>query len=325
VARTISARLPNGSGRGEAWVFMHRVLGARGSIQRGRRLYLLCVFAPVISLFLIIRVVPMAATLALAVTDYNWLQPGHLHFIGVENFLEMLQDPMLAAAWRNSLAFVVFSVPAIVIIAFVVAALINQRPRFEGLFQTLYFLPFILPTVPTAIIWRWIYAPGQFGLANAVLERLGLPPAPWLVRTDWAILAIVAMYVWKYAGLYVVLFLVGLKSIPQHIREAAHMDGAGAWQGVRCIDIPLMRPLFLYATVMGTIQAWGVFTEVYVMTQGTDVSAGTSVPVVALQVYQEAFSFYRAGYASAISLLLFIVSLLFVIGQLRVLQPKDAA
>lgn len=320
----VAPRRPLPAGARAALGPLSRVLGAPGSTMRSRNVYLLAVFAPVMALFLIIRALPIAAVLGLAFTNYNLIRPGRFRFIGIDNFASMLQDPLIADAFRNSFTFVLFSVPAVIVIAFAFATLVNRRIRFEGLFQTLYFLPFILPIVPTTIIWRWVYAPGKFGLANGMLQQLGISSVPWLFEPAWAIAGILIMYIWKNVGLYVVIFLVGLKAIPKELREAAAIDGGTAWQTVRAIDLPLMKPIFLYAVVISTIQAWSIFTEVYVMTQGSDASAGTSLQVLAIQIFQEGFSFNKMGYASAISLLLFVVSLIFVIVQLRLLRPSDA-
>jgi multiple sugar transport system permease protein len=189
--------------------------------------------------------------------------------------------------------------------------------RLEGLYQTLYFLPYILSTVPTSIIWKWIYAPGRYGLANYILESVGLGHVGWLTDRSIALLAIIGMYVWKNLGYYVVIFLVGLKNIPNELREAAEVDGCSAWQSNLHIDIPLLKPVILFGTIIATIDAMSVFTIVYVMSQGTDASAGIDIAVLATRIYQEGFVYFDMGYASSICLILFFVSLLIVLLQFK--------
>jgi ABC-type sugar transport system permease subunit len=273
-------------------------------------------FGPVIGLFLIIRVIPLVWVLSLSFTNYSLRRPT-TKFVGLENFSRMLDDPRVALGFKNTMQFVVVSVPAVIILGLFFALLMNRKLKFEGLYQALFFLPFILSTVPTSIIWRWIYAPGRWGLANYLLESVGLTRVKWLTDPQIAIMAIILIYVWKNLGYYVVVFLVGLKNVPSELREAAEVDGASVWQTTRHIDLPLMRPLILFGTVYATIAAMAVFTIVYVISQGTDVSAGVDITVLAMNIYQEGFAYDNKGYASAIALVLFVVSLGAVLIQFK--------
>jgi multiple sugar transport system permease protein len=299
-------------GLGQRW------FGVAGSIRRGQVKFLFWAFSPVIALFIIIRVIPILWLLSLSVTNFS-LKRLNWKVVGLRNFQRMLQDTQFVLAFKNTMEFVALSVPAVIILGLLFAVLINRKLRLEGLYQTLYFLPFILSTVPSSIIWKWIYAPGKFGLANYVLEAVGLNRVRWLTDPKIAMLSIIAMYVWKNLGYYVVVFLVGLKNIPFELREAAEVDGASPVQATWHIDLPLLRPLVLFGTVYATISAMAVFTIVYVMSQGTDVSTGTELTVLAVRVYQEGFTYGNMGYASAISGVLFLVALLAVIVQFRLL------
>lgn len=295
---------------------IQRVFGPAGSIRRERIKFLFAAFAPIIALFVIIRVIPILWVFSLSTTNFSLRRPK-TKFIGIENFTRMLSDPQIALAFRNTVEFVLVSVPIVIILGLLFAILINRKLKLEGLYQTLYFLPFILSTVPTTIIWKWIYAPGRFGLANYILESIGFSRVKWLTDPTIALLAIIAVYIWKNLGYYIVVFLVGFKNIPSELREAAEIDGASPWQATRFVDLPLMKPLVMFGTVYATITAMSVFTLVYVMSQGTDVSTGTNLTVLAMRIYQEGFVYANMGYASAISLVLFLLSLIAVLVQFK--------
>jgi len=297
---------------------LESVLGKAGSLARQKKVFLLSVFVPIMGLFLIIRIIPIILILLASFTNYSLKRPV-TSFVGLNNFLRLFDDPRFVSGFWNSFEFVLVAVPLEIVGGLAIALLLSRKVKFEGFYQTLYFLPYILPTVPTAIIWRWIYAPGNFGLANYLLDSAGLARVGWLTDPNIALLAIIVMHVWKQLGFFVVVFLVGIKAIPAEFREASAVDGASAWQSVRHVDLPLLRPIILFGLVWSTIFAWSVFTEVYVMTQGSDVSAGSDLHVLSTRIYQEAFMFFNAGYGSAISFVLFIFSLLFVLLQFKAL------
>ncbi len=300
---------------------VERVMGPGGSIRREQRKFLALAFVPVIALFFIIRVIPILWLLALSFGNYS-LRRANSVFVGTRNYSRLLQDDQFILSFKNTMEFVVISVPVAIVLGMLFALLMNRRLRVEGLYQTLFFLPFIISTVPAAIVWKWIYAPGTVGLANYLLGQLGLPRVAWLSDPKITLPAIILMYVWKNLGYYVVVFLVGLKNIPSELREAVEVDGASPWQATRMIDLPLMRPLVLFGTVYATISAMAVFTVVYVMSQGTDVSAGTQISVLAMQIDQEGFVYGNMGYASAIAAVLFVVSLLAILVQFRLLNRE---
>ena len=299
---------------------IEKYFGKAGTLRRQRNEFATAVFVPIIGLFLVIRVVPIVITMLLSFTNLRLTALAKVKFVFLKNYLKLLHDPGFFTAIKNTGEFVMIAVPSVLILGFLFALLLNQKVRFEGVFQVLYFLPFILPTASTAIIWRWIYNPGQVGLANRLLASLGLPYVGWLTNPKIAILSIILMHIWKNLGFYMVIFLVGLREIPQEFRDAAAVDGAGFWQTVRHIEIPMLKQVFLFAFVYATIVAMSVFTEVYVMTQGTDVAAGVNIPVVALRIYKEGFMYFKLGYAATISTILLAVSFLMVYLQIKLLR-----
>ena len=298
-----------------------RLIGAAGSIKRHKSYFLLTIFAPVLILFIIIRVLPIFLTLLFAFTNYTFTKPV-IEFRGLMQIQKLITDPTVHRAFFNSFEFVLISVPAVVVLGFLFAYLVNQAVELSGPFETLYFLPYIIPLVPAAIIWTWIYAPGETGILNSMLGRVGLSYVPWLTRPRLTVISIIVMFIWKRLGYYIIIFLVGLKNIDPNLKDAALVDGASTWQRVARIEIPVMRPIILYATIFGTIVAMAVFTEVYIMTAGTDTVGGTELYVVATKIYTEAFLYMKIAYASSISLALFVVSFILVFVQFKLLQSR---
>ncbi len=270
--------------------------------------FALVVFLPIMALFLVIRIIPIFQMLAASPTNLNLRRPVS-RFVGLENFTRMWEDPTFLQALGRSLQFVAVALPAEIILGLLVAILMNRVLRFESFYQTLYFLPYILPMVPAAIVWKWIYSPGVYGLANLALGNVGLGPVGWLTNTQLALLVIIGVHVWKHLGFFVVVFVVGLKSIPADLREAAKLDGASEFQVVRSVDLPLLKPILLFGATMASIWAWSSFTEVYVMTQGSDISAGSDLKVLVSKIYEEGIEYGGVGYASAMSLVLLAISL----------------
>jgi multiple sugar transport system permease protein len=306
-ARATEAGAPQGA-------LARRRGGSLRALRKSQLAFLLWIFAPVIALFVIIRVIPIFVILLFSFTNYS-ITRAFWRWTGLVNFERLIGDNNFLLALWNSTVYVLVAVPAEVLLGLFFAVLLSRRVRFESFYETLYFLPYIIPMVPAAIIWKWIYAPGSFGLANHYLELLGFGRVGWLTNPKIALLAIIGMHVWKNLGFFVIVFLVGLKNIPNDVKEAASIDGATQWAQVLRVEIPLLKPIILFGAVMATIWAWSAFTEVYIMTQGTDISTGTEIAVLVFRIYQEGFRFYNMGYASAISFVLFVISLLFVLVQ----------
>jgi ABC-type sugar transport system permease subunit len=302
---------------------------SRVAVGVGRRLtrsqigFLLGIVMPVIALFIIIRVIPILVVLLMSFTNYNLIRPL-VRLLPYENFTRLVGDPNFITAFVNSTEFVLVAVPLEIILGLVFAIYLNRKVRFESLYETLYFLPYIVPMVPAAIIWKWIYAPGTYGLANYLLDQMGFPRVGWMSTPQISLLAVIGIHVWKQLGFFVIIFLVGLKNIPKDFREAALVDGATPWGVTRRVDIPLLKPVILFGVVMATIWAWSAFTEVYIMSQGTDISTGAEIQVLVTRIYAEGFLYFNMGYASAISFVLFLVSLIFVAVQFRLIRVESS-
>jgi multiple sugar transport system permease protein len=288
--------------------------GIRGkprTLLREQLNFLYTVFIPIISAFLLIRVIPILIIMAMSFTNYTIRRPI-FKWIAFKNFARLFKDLEFIAAFWNSVEYVFIAVPLELLLGLLFALMLCRKVKFESLYETFYFIPYILPMVPSAIVWKWFFSPGTVGLANYLLNQMGLPMVGWMSDPKITLLATIWIHVWKNTGFFVIIFLVGLKNVPQDFRDAAAVDGANIWQTTWHVDLPLLKPIILFGTVMATIWAWSAFTEVYIMTQGTDISTGTEIQVLVLRIYQEGFRYFKMGYAAVISFVLFVISLIFV-------------
>jgi len=275
------------------------------------RLVLFCyaALAPVLALFLYVRIVPIGFGVWLSFHRWNLLSPAK-PFVGWRNYEQLFADENFHLALYNttvySVAVVVFSTA----IALPLAIFLARKSRLSAFYQTIYFLPVITPMVPVSIAWKWIYD-YNYGILNYALGLVGVQSVAWLSDPETALWALVIMGVWKVLGYNMVLFLVGIRNIPAMYLEAASVDGANGWQRFRRITFPLLRPILLYVLVTSTINAYNVFTQVYVMTLGSQAAPGQAVRMLVFDIYTNAFQFYRFGYAAAeaVTLTLIVIGL----------------
>jgi multiple sugar transport system permease protein len=261
--------------------------------------------------FVLFTAGPFVASLVLSLTE--WKLIGAPQFVGLRNYSDMLtDDPRFWKSLGNTAYYVVAHVPLTMVIAFVMALLLNQPIRGQALYRTIYYLPAVTTGVATAILWTWLFNQ-DFGLINGALGLVGVPPIPWLSSTRWAMPALILMSLWSF-GPTMVIYLAGLQGIPLHLYEAAEVDGANSWQRVRNVTIPMMSPTILFTAVMGIINSFQVFTVAYVMTAGGPADA---TMFYVLHVFYNAFRYFQMGYASALAWTLFLIVLAFTVVQLR--------
>ena len=207
-------------------------------------------------------------------------------------------------------------------IALPFAVLLARRGRASAVYQTIYFLPVITPMVPMAIAWKWIYD-YNYGILNYMLSLVGIPPVAWLTDAHIALWALIIMGVWKVLGYSLVIFLVGIRNIPATYLEAASLDGATEVQKFWRVTLPLLRPILLYVLVTATINSYNVFTQVYVMTLGSQAAPGQAVRVLVYDIYQNAFQYFRMGYASAEAVTLTFIVLGLTLIQFRAFRDRE--
>jgi len=244
--------------------------------------------------FLLIVAFPVVFSLILTVHRWNLLSP--MTWVGGTNFLNLISDPLFWKSLWNTLRFLIIHIPLQVGIALVLAEILNQQLRARGFFRAVFFLPVVISGVVVTILWKQLYA-SENGVFNEVLLSLGLGRVEWLTSPLVAMPAIAIMATWKNVGLYVILLLAGLQSIPKQVYEAATIDGANRVQQFLKITIPMLNPVLLTVIILSTINGFSLFIEPYVMTGGGPLNSTLSMN---LFIYKQAFSFYKMGYAATL-------------------------
>lgn len=276
-------------------------LGVSRETSRGYALIM-----PWIVGFLIFQLYPFAYSFYLSFTEYNIFQPPR--FIGVENYREMLNDTRTFwPSLRLTLLYAALNVPLSMIGALGVALLLNRKVKAIGLWRTVYYLPAVLPAAAVALLWRWMFSPTS-GLINFFLQPFyalfKMQPLQWFTNPELVLPAFVIMGMWGVFGANAIILLAGLKNIPQHLYEAADIDGANNVQKFWSVTLPMLSSTLFYTLVTGIIGALQIFTQAFFIT--IPPSAGTFISVV---IFEEAFAFRHMGYASAVAWFLLAVIL----------------
>jgi multiple sugar transport system permease protein len=245
---------------------------------------------------------PILGSLGVSLTDWSLLAPPD--FVGLENYQALWKDPLFWISLRVTLIYTIVHVPLAISLGFALALLLNQDVRFVALWRTIFYLPAVVSGVAVALLWLWVFNP-ELGLANRFLGLFGLEPLGWLLSTRWALWALIIISLWNVGG-GIVIYLAGLQGIPTELYEAAHIDGASSWRRFWSVTVPLMTPVLFFQLIVGMIGAFQVFTNPYVLTQGGPANATL---VYVLYLYQNAFSFFKMGYASALAWILFLIAL----------------
>ena len=272
--------------------------------------------APYATHFLVITAFPVVFSLVLTLHRWNLLSP--MQWIGGLNFTALVQDPLFWKALWNTFKFLMVHVPLQVGLSLVLAALLNQPIRARGFFRAAFFLPVVLSGVVITIMWKQLYS-SETGVFNALLALMGLGRVGWLTDPDIAMPSIAIMATWKNMGLYVILLLAGLQSIPKSVYEAASIDGAGEMAQFTKITIPLLNPILMSVIILSTINGFSLFIEPYVMTGGGPLNSTLSMN---LYIYRQAFSFYKMGYAATLGFVLAAVIFVVVVLQRRFLERE---
>lgn len=261
--------------------------------------------SPALGAIVLFFVLPLIAALFLSLTDfdiYALADPGNARFVGFQNYLRLLQDPLFWKVLRNTLVFVAVGVPLTLAASLGGALLVHSKlARFRGLFRTIFFAPVVTTLVAVAVVFRYLYHP-RYGLINQALGLIGVPPIDWLGDPAWATVAITLLAVWRSFGYGLVIYVVGLQAIPISLYEAAELDGASPWRQLRDITLPLMVPTTLFVGVLTTVGLFQIFAEPYVMTRGGPLYATTSITLL---MYQQGFRWWNLGNAAAIAFVLF--------------------
>ena len=268
---------------------------------------------------------PVLAAFALSLTDFDLYALADLHnlrFVGLANYLDILQTPLFWKSLLNTLYFVGVGVPLSIAASLGAALLLDSKlTRFKGFFRTALFTPVVTTVVAVAVIWRYLLHT-RYGLINYALTHLGFAPIDWLGDPHWSMPAIILFAVWKNFGYNMIILLAALQGIPRDLYEAAHIDGASLWQRLRHITLPMLRPALLLVAIITVSGYFQLFAEPYVMTQGNPLQSTVSVLYF---MYDEGFTWWSLGRASAIAFLLFLLILAATTLLLRWGRREDAA
>ncbi|MBC8186569.1 sugar ABC transporter permease [candidate division KSB1 bacterium] len=249
---------------------------------------------------------------------HRWDIISPMKWVGLNNFVRLSQDLIFFKSIGNTFIFLIIHIPLQIIVALALAEFLNQKIRFRGFFRASYFLPVVVSGVVITILWQQLYAQDS-GVLNSLLSKIGLIKLPWLTSSKLAMPSIAIMATWKNVGLYIILFLVGLQSVPKYMYEAADIEGASHWEKFRHITLPMINPTMILVVILSTIGGFSLFIEPYIMTDGGPMNSTLSAM---LYIYKQAFSFYHMGYAATLGFFFALVVFSIVLIQKKVIE-KD--
>jgi multiple sugar transport system permease protein len=278
----------------------------RSSLRRREAITGYLFILPAVLGFLLWTAGPMAYSFWMSLHEWDLLTSPE--WVGFGNYRDMWDDPLFWKSLRVTFYFLFVSVPLFQLLSFGVALLLNVKVRGISFFRTAYYLPTIVPLVASSVLWAWVFN-SEFGLLNALLRKFGISKILWLQDPTWAMPALIVMSLWVFGGTMII-YLAGLQGIPAHLYEAAELDGAGEWNKLLNITVPMMSPVIFFNLVLGLIGSLQTFTQAYVITNG---GPQNSTLFYALYIYRRAFTDFKMGYASALAWVLFGIVLLFSI------------
>lgn len=300
------------AGNGRAW--------DRLSLRQKQVAWAWAFLAVPILFYGVIRFWPTFNAFWLSFTDWSLFRPPS--FIGADNYVRLVGDPVFWKVFRNTFAYLIIGTPVSLLIAFLVAYHLDRVRFMHGFIRALYFLPFLTTATAMAWVWRWFYQPVPIGLFNDLLVSFGLPQQPFLRSTTQALPAVLAPAIWAGLGFQVVIFMAGLRAIPSTYYEAARIDGASNWTILTRITLPLLKPTFVFLVVFSSIGFLRIFDQVYNMTTNDPGGPLDSTKPLVLMIYTTAFDAFEMGYAAAQTVVLFVVLLVISLIQLRILRDR---
>lgn len=287
-----------------------------GSVARTERRAGWLFMLPVVLLFLFIRIIPSLYALYLSFTEYSIIQAPE--WIGLDNYLNLLQDDEFFFSLKNTLVYTAGTVIPSAALAFGFALLLDSKIRGLGFFRTLYYIPQVASWVAISMIWIYMFNP-SFGLVNFLLTQLGIPKLGFFNDPGLAMPSIILVSIWRNLGYDIVIYLSGLQGIPSSYYEAAQVDGANSWEQFRYITWPLLKPTTVFIVIITGIFALQAFDQIYVLTAGGPADATITA---VFTIWRQAFQYGRMGYASAMAFVLFIV--IFVLSILSMRLSRQA-
>src|SRR5687768_9761093 len=283
--------------------------------QKKRRLPYLLV-SPYLIFVVVFVVFPVLFCLFLTFNKWNIISP--MKYIGVDNYSRLFNDRLFWKSIGNTLKFLLLHIPLQLIVSLFLAYLLNQKLKAASFFRASFFMPVIVSGVVVTILWQQLLG-NDTGLINRLLVAAGVSKIGWLVNPDVAIYSIAIMATWKNLGLYVILFLVGLQTVPTQYYEAAKMEGATRWQQFYHITLPMINPTIFMVVILSTIGGFSLFIEPYIMTGGGPLNTTLSA---VLYIYKQAFQYYNMGYSATLGFFYALMIMTVVLIQKRLIEKE---
>lgn len=274
--------------------------------------------APTMIGLLVLNIIPIFQTLYLSFFKSGAFGKGNI-FVGLDNYIQMFHDPQVWYAVRNTLVYTLGVVPITLIIALIVAVLLNGKLKGKGVYRTIYFIPMVAAPAAVTMVWKWLYNK-DYGLINYVLEHIGVGRVDWIDNPKVAMISVIIIGVWSSIGYSMVLLLAGLQEIPRDYYEAANIDGASPVKQFFSITLPLLSPTLFFVLVTSIITAMQVFDVIYMLIDITSPAYESTVSLVYL-FYNNSFKYSNKGYGSAIVMLLLLIIMIITVIQNK-LQKK---
>jgi multiple sugar transport system permease protein len=270
--------------------------------------------------FVVVRLFPTLYTAGVSFTEWNLLKPKE--FVGFANYTRLWNDPVFWTVFANTFKYLLIGMPISILLSFAIAYYLDQIRFMHGFIRAMYFIPFLTTAAAMAWVWRWFYQPIPVGIFNLMLVDLGFSQQPFLRSTSQALGSVLAPAIWAGLGFQIVIFLAGLRAIPDTYYEAARIDGVGRLATLTRITLPLLRSTFIFLVVVSSIAFLRIFDKVYNMTvDGKGGPLNATRPLV-LNIYGSAFTDFQMGYAAAQTMVLFVVLLLVTLVQLRLMKAR---
>lgn len=272
------------------------------------------IVSPYLLHFALFVAFPIVFSIVLTFHKWNIISP--MEYTGLNNYIRLFSDKVFLISIMNTLLFLVIHIPLQIIIALFLAAVLNQKIKFRGFFRAAFFLPVVVSGVVVTILWQQLYG-FDAGILNRLLITFGLPKIGWLTDPNVAMASIAVMATWKNVGLYIILFLVGLQTVPTHYYEAADLEGASRSQKFFKITLPLINPTIFMVVLLSTVGGFSLFIEPYVMTGGGPLNSTISA---VLYIYKQGFFYYHMGYAATLGLFFAIIIMGVVVLQKKYVE-----
>ena len=262
--------------------------------------------------FLCFALIPVLFSFILSFMQWDSANP--IKFVGLDNFAKMFNDETFKISFANTLYYTAGTVILTLIASLILALILNKNIKGRVIFRAIFFFPYVASLIAVAVVWNMLFHP-DMGPVNSLLVSLGISNPPrWSASVEWAMPTVIGLSVWKGMGYYMIVYLAALQGIPSELYEAAVIDGANSWQQFRYVTLPMLTPTTFFVVMMLVISSFKVFDTIYIMTQG---GPGRATNVLVYHIYNTAFIRFEFGYASAISVVLFLVVLAITLVQFR--------